>query len=111
MFAYNPDFARQAFTDEVMLVYRVDEGTVKLVTYTYPESRRALNNLLAKLHGSNTDRFTSQEEVFPLFTRAYFTGKILPIERLVDRTFRKGTFRQLGEPQPIDALSAYIDAL
>jgi len=64
---------------------------------SYPDERQDFNNILRMIAHKNPDRFTSQEEVFDLFARAYFTGHVLEVARLIESTLGKGSFRKIGE--------------
>ncbi len=68
-----------------------------LYGYCYPEARKKLNGLITELYEKNKNDFQSQEEVFDLFAKAALSGRLLPIVRLIEKTFGKGSFRRLGE--------------
>lgn len=65
--------------------------------YAYVKERRELNQLIAELYENNKNDFQSEEEVFILFAKAVLNGRLLPVARLVEKTFGKGAFRKLGE--------------
>ena len=67
------------------------------VTYPYHAERLQLEDLINRLYEENMDSYESREDVFNLFANATLTGKLLPIARLVEKTFGKGAFRALGE--------------
>jgi hypothetical protein len=46
---------------------------------------------------NNRGTFRSREQVLDLFIRAQVNGDLLPIARLVERTYGKGAFRRLGK--------------
>lgn len=75
------------------------DGQAKAVLhfYSYPEERRQLKKLTAELYEKNQPEFKSEEEVFDLFVKAVLTGRLLPVARLVEKTYGKGSFRQLSE--------------
>lgn len=60
--------------------------------YGYKEPRDKLSAAIDEIYQKNTEHFSSKEDVFAVFARAYFTGRILPVARLVDDTFGAGTF-------------------
>lgn len=64
---------------------------------SYHAERAKLNKIVKDIFEKNSDKFESQEEVFDEFARAYFTGKLLPIARLIEKTYGKGSFRKVGE--------------
>jgi hypothetical protein len=66
--------------------------------FPYPQERRILNILIAKLVDHNPQRFQHNgDDVRALFTKSMMTGNLLPIGRLVDGTFGRGTLRKIGE--------------
>lgn len=67
------------------------------VSYPYYEERQQFNSLVDKLHERNKDDFESREQVFNLFADATLTGRLLPIARLIEKSFGKGSFRMIGE--------------
>jgi len=64
---------------------------------SYHAERSKLNKIVKDIFEKNSDKFESQEEVFDEFARAYFTGRMLPIARLVEKTYGKGSFRKIAE--------------
>lgn len=86
-----------AFLDEFPIEDNSDMVNVKLVPYTYEAARKSLWGMAEIIYKANQDEFNSKEEVVDLFIRAYFNGKILPVARLYEKTFGKGSFRELGK--------------
>lgn len=72
-------------------------GGYKLVSYPYHDERQQFNALVDKLYDKNKDDFESREQVFDLFADATLTGRLLPVARLIEKTFGKGSFRVIGE--------------
>jgi hypothetical protein len=66
-------------------------------TFSYGESMRLLDVLSNKLFEKNQDKFQSESEVKEIFRKSRFTGDLLELGRLIDKTFGKGTFRKIGE--------------
>jgi len=58
---------------------------------------RLLDVLSNKLFEKNQDKFQSESEVKEIFRKSRFTGDLLELGRLIDKTFGKGTFRKIGE--------------
>lgn len=76
----------------------VDGGMVlRFQPASYRKEREEFRKLVADLYEKNQDSFQSQEAVFEEFARAAMTGRILPIARLIEKTYGKGSFRILGE--------------
>ncbi len=71
-----------------------------------------LHILVGKLFERNLEQFTNQDEVFEEFAKGMMTGNILPVGRLIERTFGKGTFRKIGElDEDIQAQIEFVDSL
>lgn len=77
--------------------------------FTYVKPREALDTLIKKLFDKNSNKFKNHEEIFDLFLEGKFTGNILPIGKLIDKTFGKGTFKKLGESTYIDSQDGMIE--
>ena len=89
-------------------------GTVKIIVegFTYQPERKVLNTLIDKIFERNLDKFQDREEVFEVFAEGMMTGNILSIGRLVEKTFGKGTLRQIGELDPdTEAQQEFINSL
>jgi len=56
-----------------------------------------LNEIMDKILMYNSKEFKSKEEVFRIFAESYFSGNLMKIGRLMDKTFGKGTFRHYAE--------------
>lgn len=54
-------------------------------------------NLIDQLYHKNRDRFSAKEEIIGLFFKATFGGNIMPVARLIEKTFGKGSFKKLGK--------------
>lgn len=66
-------------------------------TYHYLAERIDLSILINILYQKNRDKFDSHEEVFKLFSTAAFTGRLLPVARLIEKTLGKDMFKKIGE--------------
>jgi len=62
----------------------------------YPTARKILDNLIDKLFEKNNDKFQNRDEVFEVFEKSAMTGNLLPIGRLIDGTFGRGTLHELS---------------
>ena len=65
--------------------------------FVYQTERKALNAILDKLYERNKNVFSDRENIFDLFAGGMLSGKILPLARLIEKTFGTGTLRKLGE--------------
>ena len=66
-------------------------------SFTKEKERKILNILIDKLFERNRESFKKREDIFEMFSKAMMTGNIIPIGKLVDRTFGVGIFRKIGE--------------
>lgn len=79
--------------------------------FGYRRERDTLRQLIEKLFRRNS-QFKDVSEIHDLFRRGMMTGDILPLGRLIDRTFGKGTLRRIGElDSDIDAQEKFIKSL
>lgn len=62
-------------------------------TASYRQQRKVLHYLVEEIAGETQ---MQQDDVFELFFKAHFTGNILPIARIIEKTFGDGMFRALG---------------
>jgi hypothetical protein len=89
-----------------------EEPDILCQEMVYPQERKIFNILLDKLYQKNADQFSNREEVFNIFTKAKLTGNLLPLGRLVDETFGRGTLRKLGElDHDTLALEEFVESL
>lgn len=70
---------------------------MKLVGLVYPHARSRLSKIIDKVYEKNQADFKNKEAVFNLFARGAMSGRLLPLARLIEKTFGKGAFRELGE--------------
>jgi len=61
------------------------------------EESAKLWEMIKEIQQKNSEKFKTDEDVFRFFTKAYFTGKRLGMARLIENTFGKGSFRELGK--------------
>lgn len=60
------------------------------------EEVERLNEMVDELWEGNKEKFNTRNEILELFINAQVNGRLLPVARLVENTFGKGSFRQLG---------------
>lgn len=90
----------QKKAEDISFVKTTKEGDLyktTLHTYSYVKERKNLNRLIDELYEHNKDSYQSREEIFNLFAQAVMNGRLLPVARLIEKTFGKGSFKQLGE--------------
>ncbi len=62
----------------------------------YSSQRKVLNYICSEIQKEFNNKFERVDDVFSLFVKAHFTGRILEIARVIEETFGKGSFRSLG---------------
>lgn len=62
-----------------------------------PTQRIIVLDLIDELYEKNKFLFTTKDEVFDIFAKAVMTGRLLPLARLIEKTYGKGSFREIGE--------------
>ena len=72
-----------------------EERFVAISSYDYDHKR--LMRTLADIRKANPGEFETDEQVFDVFARAHFSGKLLEIARLLEKTYGKGAFRRAAE--------------
>ncbi len=104
-------FSEQTFHAEVG--EQQADGTTPIFTseFTYQVAREGLDKLIHKLYEANKASFKDPEEVGRFFIEGAFTGNILKIGKLIDRTFGTGTFRKLGELQTEESFLRFTEGL
>lgn len=78
---------------------KLGDGGITVISepFAYPEYRRELNTAIDYIYAHNQESFNSKEEVFNLFAQAVLVGDMLPLARVVEKTYGPGSFRRLGE--------------
>jgi hypothetical protein len=86
--------------------------TIETRHFSYPSERRMLVALVGVLFARNPARFQRRDDVFDIFARGMMTGNLLPVGRLIDSTFGRGTLRRIGELDgDRDAQLAFVQGL
>ncbi len=85
----------------------VSSETISYAAFAYKKERKLLDKLIDALYRENSEAFKDRQEIFDIFARAMLSGNLLPLGRLIDRTFGPGSFRHFGnnrtDPQAIEA--------
>ncbi|MBI4837463.1 MAG: hypothetical protein HY813_03625 [Candidatus Portnoybacteria bacterium] len=90
----------------------IEKGELRGKRFVYSQERRILNTLIDRLFEINKEKFESRERVFDVFAKAMFSGNILPVGRLIDGSFGKGTFRKIGElDDSLNQQEEFVNAL
>lgn len=78
----------------------VPRTEIYAVDISYPRHTELLKYLMEQIKEDNDGKFSSEDAVFDVFLKAHFSGQILEIARLVERSFGEGGFRYLGDMTP-----------
>lgn len=74
----------------------------------YTQQRATLDYVCNEIQKQFSDKYQNSDEVFKEFLKAHFTGQLLPIARLVEKTFGEGSFRLLGNMASDDSSSGIM---
>lgn len=75
----------------------VGENENEYMIMTYPKQREVLVYICDEVSKELPEQYPTPNEVHKEFLRAHFTGRLLPIARLVEGVFGEGSFRTLGD--------------
>lgn len=64
--------------------------------FAYRMPRKILNDMIDKIHRKQEIKRFSHEDIFKLFSRAALNGSLWSAARLIEDTFGKGAFREVG---------------
>ncbi len=68
-----------------------------LKDYSYRKERKKLWKVINNIYEKNKDNFNNEEEVFSLFARAAINGDLLPLARVVRKTYGMEVFKDIRE--------------
>ncbi len=77
-------------------IFLVNKEAKSYATFPYKPQRKALNYIVDALYEGNSEKFKSRDDAMKLFFKAHFDGNIVPIARLIEKAFGKGSFRTIG---------------
>lgn len=91
------------FMEKRLITQEVSEEDIRQGEYAYPMEQARMQMILSQV---GVAEGKSNEEVFDTFARGYFSGNLLEIARMVERTYGKGAFRTMMEgrqmlPEPL----------
>lgn len=87
---------------------------VNIITenFVYKEEREMLSVLIDKIFNRNREMFKHKDAIFDVFAKGMMTGDIIPLGKLIDTSFGKGTFRKIGElDHDLDAQRRFVESL
>ena len=93
---------RRFYQEKIIPSEIFDKEDKKNLLNSRAEEMAKLEALIDGLWEGNKDRFKTREDLENLFFESQFTGNLLKIGRLIEKTFGKGSFRKLGEGNLIE---------
>lgn len=88
----------------------VERVGIRVRGVSYDLERKAFRQLVEKII-ARTGTSEDGQEIFAKFSKAAFTGNVLGIGKLLDKTFGVGTYRALGEQADEEQFTAFINSL
>jgi hypothetical protein len=64
--------------------------------FSYKEQREVLNYICEEISKSMSEKYANPDAVFKEFLSAHFTGRLLPIAKIIEKVFGKRSFRVLS---------------
>ena len=96
--------------DEIKTIVDLGDGyDVELASYK--KLRDVLYYVCTEISKVFQEKYPDMNSVKEEFLKANFTGRLLPIARLVEGTFGKGSFRTLGAMKDTESASAVLQSL
>lgn len=80
--------------ESILWVSREDEGG--FIHAAYCGQAKTYEYVLSEIQKQFSQRYKDSDEVSLEFLKGFFTGKLLGVAKLVEKTFGKGSFRVLG---------------
>ena len=77
-------------------IFWVGEEDNNCKTVPYFQQRNVLNYVCVEIQKQFPNEYQSADDVYKIFLKAHFTGQLLPLGRLVEKTFGEESFRLLG---------------
>jgi len=105
---------KKSWGEAVGRLFGAQKKLKKITTegFTYQSERKILNTLIDKILERNPEKFQDKEGVFDVFAKGMMTGNILPVGRLIERTFGNGILRRIGElDQDMRAQEEFVNSL
>jgi hypothetical protein len=85
---------KQIAEDDIIWIDKNDINDWQAIEYS--EQRAVLAYLCSEIQKEFSEQYKNPDDVYKLFLKAHFTGRLLEIAKLVEKTFGKGSFRMLG---------------
>lgn len=90
---------------DIIWVGKQGENDWEIVTYL--QQRDVLNYVCAEIQKQFPDEYQSADDVYKTFLNAHFTGRLLLLAQIVEKTFGEGSFRLLGN-MGVDRQSGFL---
>lgn len=74
-----------------------NKETTRFLAVNYSEQRKVFNFICDKIAEKLPQQFENSDMVYREFLRAHFTGRMLPLARVIESIFDEGSFRRLGD--------------
>lgn len=100
--------AREEGVLEEDIIWVGGKGKDDLKVVGYRQQREALDYACSEIQKQFSEQYQSKDGVFKEFLKSHFTGQLLPIARLVEKTFGEGSFRLLGNMASKDSSSGVM---
>jgi hypothetical protein len=105
---------KKSWGESVGRLFGAQEKAKRITTggFVYQQERKILNTLIDKIFKRNPEKFREKKEVFEVFAKGIMTGNILPVGKLIEKTFGRGTLRLIGDlDTDINAQEDFIGSL
>ena len=93
-------FTEKFYQDDILhsdLFKDEREHQTENVTFIRTEEQTKISNLIDNIWLKNENYFESRKDVEDIFFNAQINGRLLPLVRLIERTYGKGSFRELAQ--------------
>ena len=81
-------------SEEDIIWVRPDGKDYEIISY--PRQRTVLSFIISEIQEEFSEKYKTDNDVSQEFLKGFFSGKILTIARLIEKTFGEGGFRVLG---------------
>jgi soluble cytochrome b562 len=94
----------QEGNEEQVLIHKIS------TSHSYQRERQVLNILIDKIKEHHPE-YKDRQEIFNLFAQAALQGNMMPLARVIEGTFGRGTFRSLGECTDVKEMIKIVNSL
>lgn len=81
-------------SDDIIWLDKNERGNWEAIQYA--PQRKVLNYICLEIQKEFPEIYRNEEDVYKIFLKAHFRGNLVPVARLVEKTFGEGSFRILG---------------